>query len=791
MANESGSGHPHLQLAREEPVTERRPRPGFSSAAPPDDPQRHATLLGERLRAARDATAAEDVGGYDERSLIKITLADKVSPEDVAKATGNVHVVSQEADTLLLAFGSKSQLDTFEAKLASLATGEHVSYSQVLYALQDLDRWTPADRTGWALRRDGLPDHEPFALDAEVLPLDRSDEASMLRSAFERWVAEQDGEILDAVRQPHLTMYRIRCTHALAERLLRHRDVRTVDLPPRIGLERSLVSSNIHGSPGLAPVPPPPDSAPGIAILDSGVVAGHPLLASAVGDAQSFLADTPAADEHGHGTFVSGIALYDDVADSLRKGVFVPTLRLFSGRILNERNEGDGELIENQVERAVRYFVDNYGCRIFNLSYGDLNKPYQGRHVAGLAVTLDVLSRELDVLFVVATGNYRGDDDGPVDWRGEYPRYLSRAGASLLDPAPALNAITVGSIARNERNERWPDDPGYSPVARTGQPSPFTRHGPSVNGAIKPDLVDYGGNAAVDVRAGNRLTPGRQGVGELSISRDFAAGRPFAEDSGTSFAAPRVANAAAGILAEHPNASADLCRALLVAHARTPAACADLFGDDADALRNVAGYGKVDRSALCRSLEDCVTVWAEETIENRRHHFYEIPVPDEFWQGNPRPREMTVALAFRPAVRTTRIDYRAAFISFKLVRAESLDEVARWFNAQVDRADVASVPEYGADHRFSETVRSRGTVQASIWTFKRPSRSTRGQSWFVVVTRNDPAWGAKLSLEREPYALTVVLNDRVAGQQLRLHATRLYTQIEARLRARARVRARR
>ena len=787
MANASVSGHPHLQLAREEPVTERRPRRGFSSAAPPDDPQRHATLLGVRLQAARDAAGAADVGGYDERSLIKITLADKVPAEDVARATGNVHVISQEADTLLLAFGSKPQLDTFEAKLASLATGEHVSYSNVLYVLRDLDRWTPDDRTGWALRRDGLPNHEPFVLDAEVWPLERTDEAQELRGAFERWVTEQDGAILDSVKQPHLTMYRIRCTRALADGLLHHRDVRTVDLPPRIGLGRSLVSSDIHG---IEPPPPPPDGAPAIAVLDSGVVAGHPLLASAVGDAQSFLSDAPAADEHGHGTFVSGIALYDDVADSLRRGLFVPELRLFSGRILNERNEGDDELIENQIERAVRYFVENYGCRIFNLSYGDLNKPYQGRHVAGLAVTLDALSREFDVLFVVSTGNFHGDDDGPGDWRAEYPHYLTRAGASLLDPAPALHAITVGSIARHERDqrsERWTDDPGYQPVARTGQPSPFTRHGPSVNGAIKPDLVDYGGNVAVDARVG--LISGRQGVGELSISRDFAAGRPFAEDSGTSFAAPRVANAAARILAEHPDASADLCRALLVAHARTPAACANLFADDADALRNVAGYGQVDRSALCRSLEDCVTVWAEESIENRRHHFYEVPVPDDFWQGNPRPREMTVALAFRPAVRTTRIDYRAAFISFKLVRAKSLDEVARWFNAQVDRGDAESVPEHAAGRRFSETVRSRGTVQASTWTFKRPSQSVRDQSWFVVVTRNDPAWGTNLSREREPYALAVVLDDR--REQLRLHATRLYTQIEARLRARARGRARR
>ena len=183
-----------------------------------------------------------------------------------------------------------------------------------------------------------------------------------------------------------------------------------------------------------------------------------------------------------------------------------------------------------------------------------------------------------------------------------------------------------------------------------------------------------------------------------------------------------------------------------------------------------------------------MTLWTEESIENRRHHFYEIPLPDEFWDGSSRPREVTVALAFRPAVRTTRIDYRAAFISFKFVRAAALDEVAKWFNAEVPRGDATRIPEYASGRRLSETIRSKGTVQASTWTFKMASESRRDGSWFVAVTRNDPPWGTNLSLEREPYALAVVLNDRV-GQEIRLRTSRLYAAIEARLRARARVRA--
>ena len=482
-----------------------------------------------------------------------------MQPEQIAQASAGVEIVSQEEGTLLLAFATEQQLEDFEAKLARLAVGQRVTYQNVLYALQDLDHWSPEDRAGWALRRDGFPDTEFFPIDVELWPLARSNDMARMRRAFETWVDERGGEVLDAVRQPYLTIYRMRCSSAVADDLLRYRDVRTVDLPPRIGLEPILVRADVQQ---LDEVPDPPPDAPGLVVLDTGIAAGHPVLAPAVGDAQSFLenhgclvvdlsygdhnkpylgrhvsglevtldalsrelAGAPAADDHGHGTFVSGIALYNDVAECLRNRRFVPELRLFSGRILDHQNQGNPTLIENQVERAVRYFVENYGCRVFNLSYGDHNKPYLGRHVAGLAVTLDALSRELDVLFVVPTGNYEGDDDGPGDWHTEYPGYLLGDSATLLDPAPALNALTVGSLARHERNARWPNDPAYRPIARTDQPSPFTRRGPSVNRAVKPDLVDYGGNMIVNVRA--QAVVRQRGARALESFRPRTTSRP-------------------------------------------------------------------------------------------------------------------------------------------------------------------------------------------------------------------------------------------------------------------------
>ena len=206
MANGEGGNHPHLQLEREQPVTERRPRLGFPSVEPPDDPQAHGSHLGERLRAAREA-AATDVGGYDERRLIKITLTKKVSPEDIARASGNIEVVSQEEETLVLAFATEVQLEAFEARLASLSAGEYVTYENLLYAFQDFANWTPEDRTSWALRRDGFPRDEPFVVDAELWPLAQGNDLTSLRDAFEGWVGERGGEVVDAVRQPYLTIY--------------------------------------------------------------------------------------------------------------------------------------------------------------------------------------------------------------------------------------------------------------------------------------------------------------------------------------------------------------------------------------------------------------------------------------------------------------------------------------------------------------------------------------------------------------------------------------------------------
>lgn len=773
----------HLEFSREIALTDRHRRQDRRPRFRPDNPREYGAALRQGFDDAKQRAEAEDIGGYDDRVLFKVLLREDATVPALDDIPG-VELISQEDKLVVLAFADRAGLGEFERRLSSLARDGTATRADLLYALQDFDHWTPEDRKGSALRLQGFPDGERFILDIELWPLERADRRDALVSGFIRWLGEHGIEKLDDLRQPSLLMARVRCDRRQAEELLlRHRDVRAVDLPPRTGVAVEVLVSDINQFPSP---PPPPDTAPSIAVLDSGLAAGHPLLASAVGDAQGYLA--PHRHPHDepprwHGTFVSGVALYGDVSECLRQGSFIPQLRLFSGKVFEDDDNDQTVFVEKAVDEAVRDLHLQYGCRVFNLSYGDLNKVYDGRHVRGLAYTLDRLSRELGVLFVVPTGNLQLGDlpDSP---RTHYPAYLFDENSRLLDPAPALNALTVGGLARHtaEREaQRYPEHIESLHVAQENQPFPLSRRGPSINGAIKPDLVDHAGNLAI-LRHGGRVR--HTGMGVVSTCGDFTNGRPFAEAIGTSYAAPQMAHRAARLLCTLPDATASLLRALLAAHARWPRACEELLNpaDNAEGkkrLLQLIGYGCVDEDALFRSVDQAVTLLAEDRIANNKCHFYELPIPDTFWSAGRRTREVTVALAYCPDIRTTRLDYRLSKLWYTLVKASSLDEVERAF--QHNREE--GMPELDRNRWIASDKRKLGTLQVSRWSFKVPPRN--GEKVFVVVTRQDTTWATTANGE-EAYALVSVLADR-ENVEANLYA-QVRTQLDARAQARARAR---
>lgn len=772
----------HIRITRDEPVRERHPRRFIPVSLRPDDPRIFGQQLGASLASAKVRIQEGDTGGFDARLLLKVNLREGALLPQL-EAIGGISIVSQEDKAVVLAFATVDGLAEFEARLATLSQTGNATRKDILFAIERFERWTPDNRTGNALRAQGFPNRETFVLDIELWPLENQQHRAQILFAFRQWLQQQAIELLDTLDQPSLILLRIRSTQAQVALLLNHRDIRTVDLPPSVGIDLQLLLSDVNQFPEISP---PPENAPCLAVLDSGITQGHPLLSSAIGDAQGFVAPhRDASDTAGHGTFVAGLALYGDVAEQVRQGQFLPQLQLFSGRVFNDDGSDQTEFVEKCVEDAVRYFKDNYECRVFNLSYGDFNKVYDGRHVRGLAYTLDRLTRELGVLFIVPTGNLKADQL-PLNPNDNYPHYLLEPEARLLEPAPALNVITVGGLAvgnmtfEAQRHEHHIED---VPIAASLQPSPFTRSGFSVGDAIKPDFVEEAGNFAVRRNGGN---PRHQGLGIVSMNAGFASGRPLREDHGTSFAAPKIAHIAAKLAGRFPENSVNLVRAILACHASWPKPAIQLLNPDDDAagqksLLKLVGYGRIAKDTLIESDEQVVTLYTEDRIGNNHNQFYELPLPDELWSVGKRQRQISIALAYSPEVRTTRLDYKQTKLSFSLVEADSLSQVADAFTR--GRAQ-------GLQERNGGTIcgksRKPGTLQASTWTFQLAPR-TGQRKLFIVVTRQDANWSTNQDAD-ESYALSVVIQDR-ENINVNLHE-RISAIVQARVQERARARVR-
>lgn len=781
----------HLTIKREVLRNPRRTRnPPFFVKR--EDLRAHGKRLNAYFATARAAVLAQ-IPSTTQNYILKLQYEGALTFENLQ--IHGVEFISQEDKQVCVVFADEQGLMKFSDHLTRLGQNDtDITYKQILEALSGIDCWTEADRSSWAVQRKGLPEDELFKLDVELWPIYAANHPERLRlcAAFEKWLTTEKIDTLDKVNLDSLLMYRLQVTHAQAKELLNHMDVRCVDLLPDSGIEYDLqLNRDIATIPQN--IPSPDASATKICILDSGVNGNHPLLKSSMAEGASFITDENESDQNGHGTAVASVALYGDLEACNASDFWHPELWIYSGRVLDANGDFDLKTIESTLIEAVEYFSD-LGCRIFNISFGNANSPYDQRHIRGIAYTLDRLARSKGVVFVVSAGNFIGSEEPPVpkhSWREEYPEYLIHCESRLIDPAPALNVLTVGSLARHnatkDAQQRENDISQLSP-ANENQPSPFTRHGPSVKGALKPDLVAHGGNLASPVRFGKQYNRIDSRLGVLACRHDFVGNTLFCEKSGTSFAAPYVAHLAGRFVNQYPNSSANLVRAMLVNHAALideidntfSAELKQAYKEDSKTLnreiaRDVAGYGIVNEDLLYRSSENAVVLMIEDSIENDSHQFFELPLPPEFLRSKLASRELRISLAYAPEVRTTRIEYTATKISFRFVKGASLEEVAKHFNHDT-QATAESRNDDGVSNRsITSQTRDKGTVQASIWRFRK-CRPT--EKWFVVVTRQDREWGKAVALEQEPYALVVTVTDFENAE------AELYTQIQAQIQAR-------
>ncbi|HET6841364.1 MAG TPA: S8 family serine peptidase [Candidatus Angelobacter sp.] len=293
--------------------------------------------------------------------------------------------------------------------------------------------------------------------------------------------------------------------------------VRSVELPPTLETTPASGGANL----GKFSIPDPAEGVdyPTIAIIDGGVSPGT-LGKWKVAEAGL----VPATDrDETHGTFIAGLvsagsALNPTLSASIEPhGCKFYDLDLFPRRDLRHTYYADIEELFDILDEKVKVAKRDHGVRVFNLSFSIGTRS--SRLAYSLAADrLDRIARANDVLFVVAAGNLTNSSRPPWPEKAEDAAIMlagfSSDNQQLTAPAEHVLGITVGAI---------------NPLGVVGHipqmPTTYTRRGPGVGGARKPDLAHYGG---VDSTSHTGL---------ISLS---PMGDAF-HNCGTSFAAPLAA----------------------------------------------------------------------------------------------------------------------------------------------------------------------------------------------------------------------------------------------------------
>lgn len=704
-------------------------------------------------------------------------------------------VIAQPSADIILAVPTTDNLDALAGKIDAFGSGQITKQhapSEWLAYLTDIQRADPQDRLADDLRSSYGDLIQSLMVICEIELRSVKQGKNQQKQEIESWLGELQGGFAAGV---HGSLFEhemmlptcravIRCTGAMFRRLVEESEwierIRWFDSRPQFQTFHEVVEN--FSVQDLAPLTLPAGDAPTVCIVDSGVTSGNPFLAGVVNEdlSRSFLLDQPnnPNDEHGHGSAVASLAAYYGL--NLAQGSENRALvKIANARILDASNQIEEERLFSKIlQDVVEYFVPR-GIRIFCLAVCDQRLvwgPNSRRTMprkSWVARRIDQLSRQHDIVFVTCTGNLTRQEVAAFlnDGR-DYPHYLSDESAQLLDPGQAALAISVGSVVSSTTIITGG---GQVPLGLQNQPSPFTRMGPGIRREIKPEVVDYGGNLAIDRQSGTVRE--NKGLQVVAASRSLSPAIAFW--TGTSFAAPRVCHRLALIdqdlrsLGVVPSAA--LLRAFLVNSANHRDDGADLqpirdaFPDDPDSLSMLLGYGLADHGRATGCDDYSVVTYFQGHIKANHVMFFDIPVPASLTDAENHV-QLTVTIAHSPEVQKWGLErYLGTDLKWRMFRGDkSRDEIIEAMSDNVEESDEETGGELdleeGSDavlpnelaFRPTFTKRSRGTVQHATYTWKQ-HREEYSDGHYTLAVACFKRW--QRNVAPVPIAVVVRLED--------------------------------
>lgn len=514
---------------------------------------------------------------------------------------------------------------------------------------------------------------------------------------------------------------------------------------------------------------PPPDTAPFVCILDTGVNEMHPLLIPVADSADMHTYNTAWGkdDRDGHGTAMAGLSTYGDLTDALATHLPIQlSHHIESVKITPYPGFHTDKNLYGAItlESIARVEIEPNRQRVYCMAVSATDGRDQGRPSSWSAAIDAITSGYEDQqqrLIVLSAGNT------DLRFRHQYPG--NNLTDEIHDPGQSWNALTVGGYTEKV----WLDtveNPNWSPLAPSGglSPSSCTSMDWQKTWPIKPDIVMEAGNMAINPAFGDAdyIDDALQ---LLSAGHRFLLGKQLISFGDTSAAAALAANLTAKAQALYPEYWPETIRALIIHSAEWTQAMKDVFsplnnkGKYRQLLR-YCGYGVPNEETLFWSSRNELTLIAQEvirpytkegsTVKSREINLHSLPWPAEVLRDLPPETrvEMKVTLSYfiepNPGSRGWVNKYRYAShgLRFDVRRSlESLAEFKQRINQLArDEEYNGAKPESG-EWLLGENLRGLGSVHADTWTGQAAELAERG---YIAVYPVLGWWKERANLQR-------------------------------------------